>query len=179
VSGFRGGVVIVGGISFVLAIFAAPAQATTRADWVAQVDPICQNGQAQEQALVAPVQKATNKLLRQRGRNKKVERRFDRAFRAYFQQSAAVERAVNAQIASIPPAPDDVSLVQVWLRARGELSDSESNMFTGGKKSKKGINRVFTSILGLLAKQLEVNDLIRDFGFQYCNKGNPEIQIIV
>jgi hypothetical protein len=161
-----------------LAVMASSASAeTTRADWVAQADAVCASGQAQDQALLAPVRKAGRKLFKERRTNRKVERRFKRVFRNYFIQYAAVQRAVDAQIATIPPAPEDVSLVQVWLRARGELADAETTLFTGRKKQKT-LNQVFGSIYELFVKQLEINDLVRDFGFQHCNQGNPEIEII-
>ena len=170
-SGRRGGVVIVGGVVAALAILAAPAQATTtRADWVAQVDPICQNGQTQELAALQPVLAAQKRAKKHH--NRKARRRADRALIAYVFQYANIERAVNAQIATIPPAPDDVSLVQVWLRARGELLDLETQLFNGPTTGKglKGFEKVFSLLFELIGKQYEVSDIVRDFGFHYCSQ---------
>jgi hypothetical protein len=164
-----------------LAITATTASAsTTRADWVAQVDPICQNGQAQEATAFQPLLRATKRESRHRD-SRKQRKRVQRAFRLYNQQQAAIEHAVNAQIATIPPAPDDVSLVQVWLRARGELVDLETQLLNGGanpKKGSQGVNQLLRSFLELIGRQQEVGDLVRDFGFQYCNTGQPEVAII-
>jgi hypothetical protein len=163
-----------------LAIMAGPAgAATTRADWVAQVDPVCQNGQAQEIAAGQPLIRAVRRAKKHRTR--KTSRRAERAVIAYFFQYANIERAVDAQIATVPPAPDDVSLVQVWLRARGELLDLETRLFTGNVKTGKGLKgfgQVFTLFFELLGRQQEVTDLVRDFGFRYCNQPTPEIQVI-
>jgi hypothetical protein len=159
-----------------LAVFAAPANAaTTRADWVAQVDPICQNGEAQEQSLIQPLIQATKRAEKHPKLRRKLNRRLERAYRSYFFAYGNIERAVNAQIATIPPAPDDVSLVQVWLRARGELVDLETGLLA--HNGKKGAQKFFSSIFELLGRQFEVADLVRDFGFQYCNQG--QISIVV
>jgi hypothetical protein len=158
---------------------AVPAQAaTTRADFVAQADPICQNGLAQEAVAIQPVIRAAKRVKKHHTR--KAAKRFDRAFSFYFAQFANIERAVNAQIATVPVAPDDVSLIQVWLRARGELLDVESRLFLRPTEGKglKGFAQVFNDLFELIGRQLEVSDLVRDFGFQYCTLGQPELQII-
>jgi hypothetical protein len=154
--------------------------ATTRAEYVAQVDPICQSAQAQEAVALQPVLRAFKRD--QKHHSRKTSRRAARAFRAYFQQYAVIERAANAQIATVTPAPDDVSLIQVWVRARGELLDDETQLFSGGlkpKKGLKGLGQVFGLFFGLIGREFEVADLVRDFGFQYCNRPDQtEIQII-
>lgn len=164
-----------------LAIGATSASAaSTRAEWVAQVDPICQNGQAQEAVVIQPLRRATKSASRHRD-SRKLRRRLSRTFRRYYQQRAAIESAVNVQIAAVPPAPDDVSLVQVWLRARGELLDLENQSLTGGTKPKKGlkgVGQIVTLFFQLIGRQEEVSDLVRDFGFQYCNQTSDEFQFI-
>jgi hypothetical protein len=155
-----------------MAISASSADAaTTRAEWVAQVDPICQNGQAQEaiaaQLLFGALRRA------KKHPNRKTSRRADRALAVYFFQYANIERAVNTQIATIPPAPDDVSLVQVWLRARAELLDLETRLITGNVKTGKGLKgftQAFSLLFELFGRQQEVTDLVRDFGFQHCSQ---------
>jgi hypothetical protein len=164
-----------------LAIMATTAgAATTRAEYVSQVDPICQNGQAQEAAAVLPVIQATKRAKRHR--NRKTAKRADRAFIVYFAEYANIERAVNAQIATVTPAPDDVSLVQVWLRARGELLDVESRLFLGPTnpgKGLKGLGHLLADFFEIIGKQYEVADIVRDFGFQSCTAPPPEIQFIL
>jgi hypothetical protein len=177
----RGGIAIGGGLVALAIIAGTASAATTRADWVAQVDPICQNGEAQEAVAVQPVNRAVKRLSKHRDSKGRSDRKFTRLFLRYFQQYSAIERAVDAQIATVPPAPDDVSLVQVWLRARGELLDIENQLFTGGfkpKKGLKGVGQVFTLFFQLAGREQEVSDLVRDFGFHYCNQTSEEAQFI-
>jgi hypothetical protein len=165
-----------------MAISVSPARAaTTRAEYVAQVDPICQAGQAQEAAALQPVLRAFKRAQRHHKLDtKKGQKKAARLFRGYFEQLAAIEHQVNNQIAEVPPAPDDVSLIQVWLRARTELVDLEGRLFASKPKlGRKGLVQFFTGFLTLAARQLEVADLIRDFGFQYCDQPDQtEIQVI-
>lgn len=169
------------GISMVaLAITAAPASATTtRADFVAQADPICQNGQAQEAAAIQPFIAAVKHSKKHH--NRKARRRLTRTFIGYFIQYTNIERAVNAQLATVRVAPDDVSLIQVWLRARGELLDLESEFLLGPSQGKgaKGLGQFLNDFFTLIGKEYEVADIVRDFGFQYCTAPPPEIQVIV
>ncbi len=169
----KGGIAAVSGCLIALVAAASPASAaTTRADWVAQVDPICQNGLAQEVVAVQPLLRAAKRAKKHRGR--KANRRVQRRLVAYIFQYTNIERAVNAQIATVPPAPDDVSLVQVWLRARGELLDTETRLFVqpASGKGLKGLAKAFNLIFELVGREYEVSDVVRDFGFQYCS--NPQ-----
>jgi hypothetical protein len=148
--------------------------ATTRAEWVAQVDPICQSAQLQEGIAGELLGRATRRFKKEsRKNNDKAERQLARAFRSYQFQYIAIERGVNTQIAAVPPAPEDVSLVQVWLRARGELLDEETQLYSGGLKPKqqsfKGFAQLFSQFFTLIGREYEVTDLVRDFGFRYCN----------
>jgi hypothetical protein len=166
-----------------LAITASPAAAaSTRAEYVAQVDPICQAAQAQEAAALQPFLRAAKRAQKHHKlRNPKVEKRLARRFVRFFSQYAAIERQVNAQIATIQPAPEDVSLVQVWLRARGELIELESRLFTTKPnvgRGLKGFARFFNDFLTLAARQLEVVDLVRDFGFQYCDAEQQPVFVV-
>jgi hypothetical protein len=181
VSGLKGGVLTSGACLIALAIAAPTAFAdTTRAEWVAQVDPICQNGQAQETTAAQPL-KAITRQYKKHPKSHKIEKRLLHTFSGFVQQSGAIERAVNAQIAMIPPATEDVSLVAVWLRVRGQIVDSETRLFGGGFKPKKGLkgfSQFFNDLLSLGAREYEAADLVRDFGFAYCNQAATELQFI-
>jgi hypothetical protein len=175
----RWGVTAIAVAVAVLALSATSATAaTTRAEYVAQVDPICLAGLNQEAVAANPLLKAVKRAKRHPGR--KTDRRLSRALRSYFGQYTAIEHSVNDQIAAVPPAPDDVSLVGVWLRARGELIDLEGRLFISKPKGHglKGFAQLFSSFFTLTARQLEVSDLIRDFGFQYCDAPPPEAALV-
>jgi hypothetical protein len=168
-------------VTVALAITATAASAaTTRAEWVAQVDPICQNGQAQEAVAGQPLIRAAKRANKNHGsKGKKSAKKLVRIFIRYFQQYAAIEHSVNDRIATIPPAPDDVSLVQVWLRARNELLDIQNQFFTQTLhlKGLKGFNEFFELVIQLAGREQETVDLVRDFGFQYCSTGQSAFAI--
>ncbi len=166
----------------ILAIAATPANAaTTRAEYVARVDPICQAGLAQEGAAGKPLAKKLKRLDRQlkkshsRKARRRIDRREGRLLTRYFDFVATVEQGVNAQIAAIPPAIEDTSLIQVWLRARSEeivaiqraMRSLTKGDFLGG----------FGLLLDLQVKAEEAADLVRDFGFRYCS--SEEQQVII
>jgi hypothetical protein len=110
----------------------------------------------------------------------KAQKKVRRAFTQYIREFAAIEHAANDQIATIPPAPDDLSLIQVWIRARNELVDLEVQLFgnTPHFKMPKGAQRFFSLFFQLAAKEQEVSDLVEGFGFQHCNTPPAEIQFI-
>jgi hypothetical protein len=156
--------------------------AATRAEYVAQVDPICASAQLEEGIAGEPLAGLTKRVNKHR-HARVLERKYSRAFANYLRQFIAIERSVNAQLAAIPPAPEDVSLIQVWLRARGQLLDSEEQFFLRGFEGKNGIKgaiRFFTGFFQFIGRQYEVTDLVSDFGFQHCNQdaGTPELQSI-
>jgi hypothetical protein len=148
--------------------------ASTRAEYVAQVDPICQSAQAQEAAASQPLLRAIRRA-RHHKPNRRLTRRLRRLSAGVASQKAAIEHAANNQIATIPPAPDDVSLIQVWLRARNELIDLETGL-EGGFRGKPG--RVVANVFRVIGLEQETSDLVSDFGFRYCNQSSSEIESI-
>jgi hypothetical protein len=154
--------------------------ATSRAEYVAQVDPICQAGLAQEAAAARPVVKKLKRLQKQerRARSRKARRRAAkrelRVVARFYDFVTGVEQSVTAQIAAIPPAIEDTSLVQVWLRARGEQAVATQRLFRS--LAKGDILGAFTLLFEVEAKAEEVTDLVRDFGFHYCS--SPEQEVI-
>jgi hypothetical protein len=162
------------------AAFAPSANAaTTRAEYVAKVDPICQAGLAQEGAAAKPLTKKLKRLDRQfkkahsRKARRRIDRREGRLLTHYFDFVAAVEQGVNSQIATIPPAIEDTSLIQVWLRARSEelvaiqraMRSLTKGDFFGG----------LGQLLDVQTKAQEAADLVRDFGFHYCSSEEQEV----
>jgi hypothetical protein len=156
-----------------VAITAAPAAAaSTRAEYVAQVDPICQAGLAQEDAAARPVLKKLKRIQKQRRQahsrktRARVTRRELRTLASFFDVVAKVEQGLNAQIATIPPAIEDTSLVQVWLRVRGEAVVATQRLLRSFAKG--DIFGALGLIFEVEAKSEEASDLVRDFGFHYC-----------
>lgn len=122
-SAAKGGVAIIGGI-VALAIAAAPAYATTdRADYDAQVNPICKSSNAQLEQLITSFQQTFKALDRRanklRGKKqRKLERQQERLYEQIPFQFLGLESAELAQLKSVLPAPGDESLVRDWLASR-------------------------------------------------------------
>jgi hypothetical protein len=160
-----------------LAVLAAPANAaTTRAEYVAQVDPICQAADAQEAAAQRPLERASKRVLKHHRLDRKTHKKIDRLYARYLSQYAAIEHAANAQIATIPPVTEDVSLIEVWLRAREELATLQSQ-FSHNFVGKPG--RAVTAVFRLIGLEQETHDLVRDFGFQYCSQGQIAFAVAI
>lgn len=122
-SGTKGGVAVIGGV-VALAIAAAPAYAATdRADYDAQVNPVCKSSNAQIDQLITSFQQTFKALDRRanklRGKKRrKVEQQQERLYEQIPSQFLGVESAELTQLKAIAPAPGDESLVRDWLASR-------------------------------------------------------------
>jgi hypothetical protein len=164
-----------------LAITTSTASAAaTRAEYVAQVEPICQAGVAQEEAAARPVVKKLKQLQkRQRqAHSRKARRRFAkrelRLIAGFYDLVARVEQDVTAQIATVPPAIEDTSLIGVWLRVRNEQAVVTQRLIRS--LAKGDFFGVFGLMFEVSAKAEEAADLVRDFGFRYCSA--PALRVV-
>jgi hypothetical protein len=112
-----------------VAISAGPASAaSTRAEYVAQVNPICASANSQARALWETFFKTTDRLEKTakklHGKKRiRVQRRLDELFYRLDDQVLAVYSGALAQLKLIPPAPGDEALVAEWLATRQALQD--------------------------------------------------------
>src|SRR5262249_42222930 len=107
-----------------LAIVAASASAaTSRAEWVAQVDPICQVAYVAEKSADKTFHRQTKKAERQskRGHHPSTAAR-KILFRFYHRTAQATQGMLNA-ISPIPAAPGDEATVASWLTGRQQSID--------------------------------------------------------
>src|SRR4051794_4351991 len=165
----------------------AAGAATTRPEYVAQADPICKSGVDQElvafsqqQAAIKQARKRARRLTkkhpkRRPGLQRKLRRRITRIEAVAFAQFIAIERAVDAELATLTPAPPDESLIKVWLRARNELLDIYGRTLLESPSTGEGDLEDFFALIGLL---YETNDIVRDFGFQYCAYPTSSVLVI-
>jgi hypothetical protein len=152
--------------------------ATSRAEYVAQVDPICQAGQGQEFAAQHRAAKKLHRLRKHersgsRKARKRTFRQEDRLVSRLYDFIAAVEEGVNAQIAAITPAIEDTSLVQVWLRVRGEKVVATQRVARAFAKGDPLSALIL--FFDAEAKTEEAGDISRDLGFGYCSAPSKEI----
>ena len=130
-----------------MAVGPAAAQAATdRADYAAQVNPICAAANAQSKAIYESAEQAVERLSRRakKHRGKKNDRLFQQLSKVFFDagdQSLAVARAALAQVRVVLPAPGDESIVSEWLATDQALLDmsAESNALS------RRIDRLFTA----------------------------------
>jgi hypothetical protein len=146
-----------------LAITATAHAASTRAEYVAQVDPICQTATVQ-------VRRALNKhhlknaiLLDDLGSgDRKAELRIVKQLHILHRFGApAVE-----QIAAVPAPPGDEAVIARWvgdLRFYDQRSLQAASAIRAGKSK-----RARHLILGGLRDLVAVDDELRPWGFQSC-----------
>jgi hypothetical protein len=111
-------------IAVLCMLFASPAQgATTRAEWVAQVEPICQ---ASLPAATA-ANNAVNKKFKTFAHVAKFasDKAFVRATRSLahsIQAYTAIDDNLTNQLAGIAPVPIDAGAVSNWLQGRRDTT---------------------------------------------------------
>lgn len=142
----------VAAITTALAVGVALAE-TTRADYVAQAEPICKANTDQNRRILKGARARAKK-----GKTKAAARQFSRA-------SAAFGSAV-AQLRAVPQPPDDTAILTSWL---GYL-DKETLYLGKIAKDlrKKQINRAQSDGLQLRRNADIANDTVINFGFTYC-----------
>jgi ribosome-associated translation inhibitor RaiA len=119
--------IITGAVLAALAAAATPAFATTdRADYAAQVNPICAAGNREQKQLYDSFEATENSLERRarkaRGKKRRrLESRSEALFDQLPAQSIAIGEATLVRLRQVPPAPGDESLVSDWLTGRETL----------------------------------------------------------
>jgi hypothetical protein len=151
-----------------IGVWAAPADAaSTRAEYIAQVDPICQS-------FVGPENDAGNAFFKnmervgriaKSGSAKALARQARRTARP-LSRLAQIDLSLNAQLAAVPPPPPDAGLIGTWLDGRRQadgLLTSAASALTQLKF------RVFLKRFGrALAVNDAANSAVSGFGFQIC-----------
>jgi hypothetical protein len=146
-----------------LAITATPALgASTRAEYVAQVDPICQSAAKPAAKAARTYFDAVTRI----DRAKKPSRAIRNAGIRFLGGLSRIYDGITEQIALIPPAPGDEAASTAWLDGRRIAKtdvDRALAFLRHGKPDKSG--RLFKQ-----ASQDEAQGTarIQDFGFTVC-----------
>lgn len=143
--------------------------ASTRAEYVAQADPICATATVPARAAFVKFTKlAKNKpggaeaLTHPKVVSHQVRGPASRLYR----RLAAIYSGVNAQLAAVPPAPEDVDRVNAWLALRATVA---ADLQASAQALKNNRLHVFDHLLAKgRADTTLANDALRDFGFQFC-----------
>ncbi len=140
-----------------IAVWAGPAEAgSTRAEYIAQADPICQSTEAAERRALGP--KGTVIRLMKKGRFKTAAHRYRNTGVAF---SAGVE-----QLAALSPLSDDAQLIGSWvqmLRSQYPVGKQIAAAMADGRD-------FYKLFLRLGSMNLKTRALVADFGFGYCQK---------
>jgi hypothetical protein len=153
-----------------LAITAPGAQAAaTRAEYVAQVDPICQ-------AAIGPQAKALSSFskafehFRQRVRSGRITKgTFTKLLRqtaGFLSRYKGIGANVTTRIEAVPPPPRDTGTVTLWLlnrRAAEQLVDSAVSALKHYR-----LKAYFRLLAQAEATEAGGRVLVSSFGFQYC-----------
>jgi hypothetical protein len=170
---FRGGIATGGGLIALatavvaLAIAATTAQAeTTRAAWVAQVDPICHTEHGQAKAVYRSYKNQIRPFVKRGIDPEHLPKAAVRIYVRYQDKVVRIRGSADTQISTVPPASGDEGTVSQWLRLRGVATGfikrstrvlSHGNSERAGKLLTKTYDREFKAEI-----------LVQDFGFNYC-----------
>jgi hypothetical protein len=116
-------------VFFLLGTTPPSASATgTRADYAAQVNPICAAADSQSAQLIEEFN--NRKLKREKGKGslKKFWLAIARGFTLNDHRLEGIEKAALSQIAQIPPAPGDEALVAQWVANLQRLVTAASQL---------------------------------------------------
>ena len=153
----------------VAAVAAAPASAAqSRAEYVAQADPLCLAVVQQE----IPALKAFNKANKQFNRANRTRRSVNRFIRKgvrFFRFVSKVETGLNTQLSAIPvPAnpPSDGQAATAWLQKRVEAIGFLNRGVVALNHHRL---RAFLNAINQFDSEIQDgNAMVPGWGFQYC-----------
>ena len=141
--------------------------ASTRAEYVAQVDPICQAFRGPASGADNAYIKNYKRLLRvaRKGTVKEFVRQTNRTAGSLL-RFTQIHMSVTDQIATVPPAAADAGTVNTWLNYRRQ-SDAFSTSAASALKQFK-FERFFKQNDHAGAAEAAGRETIAPFGFQVC-----------
>lgn len=162
-----------GGLTICLAaalalLWASSAQAaTTRAEWVGQVEPICQAVLPAAISANADVNRKSKNLVKtaKHGSNKAFVRAI-RALARSLQAYTAIDDNLTGQLAAVPPVATDAAAVSNWLQGRRNttaLANSAAQALTRFK-----LNKYFKLLDQANAAYNEAVSSVSAFGLNAC-----------
>jgi hypothetical protein len=143
--------------------------AASRAEYVAQVDPICR-------AAGPPVFKAfvqySKAAQRKRVTNQNDPKLVGPAVR-FFADLERIYGGLTSSIATVPPAPGDETIVAAWLQARETVRQNLDR----ARRLAKNRNLKRANRLTGRAGWGKASNIVSAFGFKYC--APPDSEIVV
>jgi hypothetical protein len=164
----KGGFAI-GGVIGVLSVLAAPAQAaTSRTEYVAQVDPICQVAYVAEKSAYKTFHRRNKRSEAQLKRGDLPAKAARKTLFHFYRRTAQATQSMLSSISPIPAAPGDEATIASWLAGRQQSVDKQRRAFRALAHGQAG--RFFKLDLAAIFGEVNANHLVAGFGFAYCTK---------
>ena len=156
-------VVVVAGV----AGSASASAATTRAEYIAQVDPICQTFVDPESSALSAYHKTYKRWVHDfsHGSLKGWVRQTKRTV-ATLRQFTLVHSSMTEQVAAVPPTPADARLISTWLEGRRQADGYATA--AASSLNRFQISRFFKLIRQADSMEAAGLRAINGFGFQVC-----------
>jgi hypothetical protein len=163
-------------VTIVAAIAAAPASAaTTRAEWVAQVEPICQAAQKPTSKAYSSFFKGLDKLGLV-GDDPEVSKRdariSDRLLGTFYVRASDIYSRTTAQLTAVAPGPGDESAVAEWIAGRNQTSLLGAQAGRAAKHRK--LKRAFHLADRAVTAGERAPGPVAGFGLHFCALGFAE-----
>jgi hypothetical protein len=147
--------------------------AATRGEYLAQIEPICQQAHEQGKRQAQKINRALKKSLKKAATQEKNGKPGD-VFADVFilsiiklvgPDNRLFERT-TAQIAAVPPAPGDEAVVTAWLVGRTEATELVWDALRAGKHRKP--NRMFGLLDASTIALRKAQQPVQAFGLNHC-----------
>jgi hypothetical protein len=162
---------VIAGLLAVL-VMAVPAQAQTRAEYVAQADPICQSAIKPAKKISRPVNRAGKALDAAQKKHKskqviiRLAKHFFRVVGAAYSRLGTLSNKTTARVQAIPPPPEDAALIGQWLAVQAETAQ---DLFDAASAARHFNFRSLAAAERSFAQDNRAADrLVAGFGFKYC-----------
>jgi hypothetical protein len=140
--------------------------ASTRAEYVAQVDPICHTAFVSEKAADKTFHRRIKKEEQQIQRGRRSKRGRFAVFH-FYHRLRQVNRNMDAAIGPIAPAPGDEGAIQTWLNGSERSIILQARALRALQREPGRYIKLF---LKAFDASLSARDTVRDFGFAYCTR---------
>ena len=168
-----GGLLAIAAVTIAMALPSAASGAATRAEYLAQIEPICQRANEQAKRQARKINRALKKSLQKaetQVENNKPGLVFADVFILAVIKLVGPENRLfeqtTAQIAAIPPAPGDEMMVQAWLTGRTQSTELVWFALRAGKHRKA--NRMFALLDASTVALRKAQQPVQAFGLNHC-----------
>jgi hypothetical protein len=151
----------------ILAWAAAPAQAVTRAEYIAHADPICRAVKLDVNKKARKVFRGMRKEEKRGGENKRrSERRSLHALGGLYGYLGKKMLAETAQLRRLGLPPGDEAGLTEWLLSRDEVAKAYLAAARAARHNK--FNRFLLGLFATGVLQKEAEKLVGGYGFRQC-----------